>query len=128
MRLTLNFDTVSRSSETIRIGELSRRSGVSPRSLRYYEQHGLLTSHRADNGYREYDPAAVVRASAIHLLFDMGFPRDVVASVLTCIGDVPAETHDAVRRQLAEVRDDLEAQMVRLADTHRRVSAFLDAP
>ena len=41
------------------IGELSARSGVSPRSLRYYEQQGLLASTRGDNGYRHYDDEAV---------------------------------------------------------------------
>ena len=119
---------MSRSSGTIRIGGLSRRSGVSQRSLRYYEDVGLLRSHRASNGYREYDPAVVERASAIHLLFDMGFSRDVVATVLTCIGDVPAETHDAVREQLAAVRDGLTAQMDKLAQTRRRLDEFLAQP
>lgn len=32
----------------MRIGELSKRTGVSPRSLRYYEEQGLLTSSRSD--------------------------------------------------------------------------------
>jgi DNA-binding transcriptional MerR regulator len=116
---------VSRSSETIRIGELSRRSGVSQRSLRYYEDRDLITSRRAPNGYREYDPDVVERASAIHLLFEMGFSRDVVETVLTCIGDVPEDTHDAVRAQLADVRDGLETQMEKLARTHRRLTEFL---
>lgn len=99
---------------------------MSPRSLRYYEDRDLIHSVRAANGYREYDPAVVERASAIHLLFEMGFSRDVVASVVSCMGDAPAQTHEALRVRLGSVRDDLAAQMQKLAETHRRVSAFLD--
>lgn len=38
----------------MRIGELARRTGVSVRALRYYEEQGLLVPARAANGYREY--------------------------------------------------------------------------
>lgn len=42
----------------MKIGELSARTGVSIRSLRYYEQQGLLAPARHENGYREYSPLA----------------------------------------------------------------------
>jgi DNA-binding transcriptional MerR regulator len=99
---------------------------VSPRSLRYYEKHGLIRSDRSANGYREYDESAIERASAIRLLFEMGFSRDIVASVLTCIGDVPDSAHRAVEEQLERVRDELAAQLKTLSETHRRVSTFLE--
>ncbi len=38
----------------MKIGELSRRTGVPTRMLRYYEEQGLLRPERADNGYRSY--------------------------------------------------------------------------
>jgi DNA-binding transcriptional MerR regulator len=38
----------------MRIGELSQRTGVSPRSLRYCEEQGLLTSSRSEAGQRHY--------------------------------------------------------------------------
>ena len=41
----------------MRIGELSKRTGVSSRSLRYYEEQGLLTSSRSDAGQRHYSDA-----------------------------------------------------------------------
>lgn len=38
----------------MRIGELAGRTGVSERSLRYYEQQNLLVSDRTPSGHREY--------------------------------------------------------------------------
>ncbi|MFE6686312.1 MerR family DNA-binding transcriptional regulator [Streptomyces sp. NPDC057743] len=49
----------------MRIGELADLTGVSPRSLRYYEQQGLLAPQRADNGYRAYGPLDAVRVANI---------------------------------------------------------------
>ena len=109
----------------MRIGELSRRSGVSPRSLRYYEQHGLIHATRESNGYREYDESVVERADIIHMLFGMDFPREVVVSVLACTGEAPAEAHDALTEQLERVREELSARIERLTETQRQVSAFL---
>ena len=43
----------------MRISELSRRTGVSIRSLRYYEQKRLLCARRLSNGYRDLDEEAV---------------------------------------------------------------------
>jgi DNA-binding transcriptional MerR regulator len=109
----------------MRIGEVSRRSGVSARSLRYYEQHGLLSARRESNGYREYDDSTVERAEIIHMLFGMDFPREVVVSVLACTGDAPAEAHDALAQQLVQVREDLAARIERLTATHDQLTAFL---
>ncbi len=111
----------------MRIGELSDRSGVSARSLRYYEKHGLITAQRGANGYREYAESAVERAATIHSLFGLGFPRPVVHSVLACAGDAPDSAHDAAAADLARVRDDMADQIARLSETHRLIDAFLDA-
>ncbi len=56
----------------MRIGELSQRTGVSQRSLRYYEEQGLLSSSRSDSGQRHYSDAAVQRVSLIRQLFGAG--------------------------------------------------------
>lgn len=111
----------------MRIGEVSRRSGVSPRSLRYYEQLGLIDSERESNGYRRYDGVAVERAVVIHMLFEMDFSREIVTSVLACTGDAPAEAHDALAVQLARVREDLSTRIETLMATRHRIDDFLDA-
>jgi len=47
----------------MRISEVARRTGVSIRSLRYYEQKRLLCARRLSNGYRDLDEEAVKRVS-----------------------------------------------------------------
>ena len=109
----------------MRIGEVSARSGVSARSLRYYEQLGLIGSEREPNGYRRYEDSVVDRAIVIQMLFGMDFPREVVTSVLACTGEAPAAAHDALVVQLARVRDDLSERIRTLTATRERVDDFL---
>ena len=66
----------------MKIGELAERTGVSARMLRYYEQQHLLTSVRAANGYRHYEPRDVGRVQQIRALLDAGLPTRFVRAVL----------------------------------------------
>ena len=112
----------------MRISELSERSGVSPRSLRYYEKQGLIEAARGDNGYRDYDEAAIERASTIRLLFGLGFPRPVVRSVLACSGVPEGDSvHVEAAEQLERVRDGMANEIARLTRAHSMVTEFLAA-
>ncbi|MFI0978914.1 MerR family transcriptional regulator [Streptomyces sp. NPDC021093] len=76
----------------MRIGELARATGTTARALRHYEQAGLLTSHRAANGYRVYDPeGSVARVRNIRQLLDVGLTLEDVQAFGPCLdGDVLA--------------------------------------
>ncbi|MFD6951491.1 MerR family transcriptional regulator [Nocardiopsis sp. TSRI0078] len=76
------------------IGELSERTGVSRRLLRYYEEQGLLDSARSANGYRVYTPEAVRTVRHIRALLDMGLTTGVIASVLPCVRNGEEEPLD----------------------------------
>lgn len=69
----------------MRIGELARRTGASPRSLRHYERAGLLAAGRTANGYRDYDPVAVERVRTIRTLLDHGFGLRDARGLLPCL-------------------------------------------
>lgn len=71
----------------MRIGELSRRSGVSQRSLRYYEEQALLTPTRLPNGYRDYDERAVTAVRRIQILLSAGLGTSVIAEIIPCTVD-----------------------------------------
>lgn len=112
----------------MRIGELSKRTGVSPRSLRYYEEQGLLTSSRSGAGQRHYSDAAVQRVSLIRQLFDAGMSSRVIATVLPCV-DVPGdlgvaeETFTAMMRE----RDRIDADIVHLIETRDALDVLIRA-
>ncbi|GIO33082.1 transcriptional regulator [Paenibacillus albilobatus] len=67
------------------IGELAELTGASIRSLRYYEQKGLLAPLRKDNGYREYTPFAVEQVRTIQLYLNLGLSTDEIAGILQCV-------------------------------------------
>jgi len=71
----------------MRIGELARRTGVSERSLRYYEQQGLLTADRTEGGHRDYPDQAVDRVIRIQELFAAGLHSKKIAQLLPCMRD-----------------------------------------
>lgn len=71
----------------MRIGELARRTGVSERSLRYYEQEGLLSAGRTPGGHREYAEGAADRVARIQTLYAAGLCSEKIAKLLPCMRD-----------------------------------------
>lgn len=112
----------------MRIGELSQRTGVSPRSLRYYEEQGLLASSRSGTGQRHYSDAEVQRVSLIRRLFDAGMSSQVIATVLPCVDipgdlDVAEETFAAMMLQ----RERIDADIAHLIETRDALDALIEA-
>ncbi|WP_423464341.1 MerR family transcriptional regulator [Promicromonospora sp. MS192] len=110
----------------MRIGELSAVTGVSSRSLRYYEQQGLLQSRRRANTYREYEPSAVEQVAFIQDLFSAGLSSQVIRDSLPLAGYTPTETDcSALLTRVREVRDELARQEQRLAQRRQTLDSYL---
>lgn len=113
----------------MRIGELARRAGVSARSLRYYEQHGLIEARRGENGYREYDEADVKLVSEIRSLLTVGFTLEDARPFVDCLraghpsGGSCAESVAVYRRKLTEIDDDLRTLLERRAEVAAQLNA-----
>ncbi|TCC47937.1 MerR family transcriptional regulator [Kribbella capetownensis] len=95
----------------MRIGELARRTGVSERSLRYYEQQGLLVSERSPGGQREYAERAVDRVILIQELFAAGLHSKKIAELLPCMRDPDGGPNERATPQLVT---DLTAERDRI--------------
>lgn len=66
------------------IGTAARRSGVPPKTIRYYEEIGLIPkAARKNSGYRDYGDRDVEMLRFIHRARDLGFPVRDVAELLT---------------------------------------------
>ncbi|WP_328944811.1 MerR family transcriptional regulator [Streptomyces sp. NBC_00250] len=113
----------------MRIGELSRRTGVHTHQLRYYEAQGLLEAERGANGYREYDESAVLRVKQIRHLLGAGLSSEDIAYLLPCaVGEVPElagcpELLAAMRSRMRRLDD----QMERLARSRDALAVYIDA-
>lgn len=104
----------------MKIGELSSRTGTSARSLRYYEEQGLLAPTRSSTGQRIYQDLDVAAVVQIRALFEAGFCSAVIrelAPALACPTRSGDELRDAVaaaHARLSAERDAIEAEMTAL--------------
>jgi MerR family transcriptional regulator, redox-sensitive transcriptional activator SoxR len=64
------------------IGEISRRTGVAPSALRFYEERGLIESERDASGYRQYPRAAIRRVAFIVFAQRVGLTLEEIAREL----------------------------------------------
>lgn len=111
----------------MKIGELSRATGVSIRSLRYYEQQGVLGSERCANGYREYGPDAAETVSRIRALMAIGLPTDTIRDILPCDGEAGPQPGacPALAQKIREIRDSAARQAAELARTSDALTRYL---
>ena len=91
----------------VRISELARLTGVSPRAIRHYEEKGLLQATRLDNNYREFDESAVARVKAIQLYLKLGLTTDEIRDLFE--GEVaPPDDYAFCEEMLALYQQKLE--------------------
>ncbi|MGW2405325.1 MerR family transcriptional regulator [Streptomyces sp. NPDC001739] len=110
----------------MRIGELARRTGVSPRVLRYYEQQGLLSAERDANGYRRYRGEEAVEAvRRVRELLAAGLNTDEIRGLLPCAQGGPGLIPCALSTGIVERRmAQLDAEMAELAQRRAALSVY----
>ncbi|MFH8347616.1 MerR family transcriptional regulator [Streptomyces sp. NPDC018045] len=71
------------SSEHMQIGEVAARTGLSLRTIRHYDQAGLVTpSARSQGGFRLYTEGDVARLTVIRRMKPLGFTLDQMRDLL----------------------------------------------
>lgn len=115
----------------MRIGELAKRTEVPTRMLRYYEEQGLITPLRLDNGYREYDEYLVARVQKIRGLLDSGIPTRIISDMLPCLNDtsgtIVADPDPELRAMLVEQRDKMVERIAFLGQNRDALTRYIDA-
>jgi len=105
-----------------KIGDFSKLSQVSVKTLRYYDEIGLLKPIEIDRftGYRYYSASQLSRLNRILLLKDLGLSLDQIGRLLE--SDLPpAQVRGMLKLRQAEIERSIEEEEARLA----RVAALL---
>jgi MerR family mercuric resistance operon transcriptional regulator len=99
----------------MRIGQMSRQTGVSIDAIRFYERNGLLAAPaRSEGGFRLYSPDALSALQFIRNLQTLGFSLDEVREFVSLrTNDLRACS--AVRRILDHKLRDIHAKKIALA-------------
>ncbi|MBX2870350.1 MAG: helix-turn-helix domain-containing protein [Acidiferrobacterales bacterium] len=94
---------------TLDIGDVSRRSGLPPSTLRYYEEKGLISSTGRRGLRRLFDQSILQRLALITLGREAGFSLEEIASMFTPTGKLSID-----RKKCLEKADELEHLAKRL--------------
>jgi MerR family transcriptional regulator, Zn(II)-responsive regulator of zntA len=68
----------------LRIGKLVKMTGVSARSIRHYEEKGLIKASRRENNYREFDERVIESINNIQLYLGLGLTTDQIKDIIFC--------------------------------------------
>ncbi len=108
------------SGKMMHIGELAERSEMSLRSLRHYDDVGLVVaSGRTEGGFRLYTENDLERLMLIRRMKPLGFSLDEMAKLLRTIDRI-------TERSNAEETGDANLESAEAVDLSRQVAAFID--
>lgn len=115
----------------MKIGELSAKTGVATRMLRYYEEQGLITPRRLANGYRDYDDYLVDRVMKIRGLVDSGVPTRIIGDMLPCLNEpqeiIVRDADPQLRMMLVDQRDAMIQRIVFLEQNRDALTRYIAA-
>ena len=112
-------------ASNLKIGEVAERTGLSLRTIRYYEEVGLVVpSSRTNGGFRLYSDQDVARFKVIMRMKPLDFSLDEMRQLLDVLHelDEPGLTADARARLL----DQLAMYRVAADERYRSLSAQLE--
>lgn len=115
---------------TMHIGEVAERIGLSLRTIRYYEEVGLIgPSARTPGGFRLYTEADATRLQLIKDMKPLGFSLDEMRDLLGVLDrldddDTELGTHDQLIERLAMYRVAADARCDALRGQLRIAESF----
>ncbi|WP_419995265.1 MerR family transcriptional regulator [Streptomyces boninensis] len=110
----------------MKIGDLAAATSTSVRLLRYYEEQGLLDSHRLSSGHRRYGESAPAVVARIRALLDAGLPTRVIRDLLPCVRQ-DGTVAECKLETLEEHLEGLDSRLNALAETRTSLAALIAA-
>ncbi|MEU2789417.1 MerR family transcriptional regulator [Streptomyces sp. NPDC007100] len=114
----------------MRMGEFSRRTGVSQRLLRYYEEQGLLKPSRRPSGYREFAEADIATVRGIRMLLGAGLGTATIAELMPCMvddGQILAPACSGMLPDLHRERERIDEAVAGLLAAREKLDAVIAA-
>ena len=107
----------------VHIGEVAARPGLSHRTIRYYEEMGLVSPvRRTEGGFRLYDDAGIARLQLITPMKPLGYSIGQIGELLRALDTVRAPDDDAGAHEAA-----LAALEAAHAEAERRIADLRSA-
>ncbi|WJY14008.1 Cu(I)-responsive transcriptional regulator [Pectobacteriaceae bacterium CE90] len=108
------------------ISDVAKKTSLSSKTIRFYEEKGLLTAPlRCENGYRSYDAHHVEELTLLRQARQVGFSLEECRELVTLFNDPMRHSADVKARTLQKVRD-IEAQIEELKHMRQRLMAMAD--
>ncbi len=115
--MTIAHAPVADSAIAMKIGELARRSGLPVKTLRYYEDLGLLPAvGRSPGGYRLFAEESLRRLDFIRRLKSLGLSLEDIQACLA--------VHDAGRLPCGDIQRQLQRQIDLVDERLRELRQF----
>ena len=108
------------------IGEAARASGLPPKTIRYYEEIGLVSPDRRDNNYRDYSETALHNLRFLQRARALGFSIEDCRQLLSLYADKRRASAD-VRGVAAAHIGEIEAKIAELKAMRKTLSALVHA-
>lgn len=115
---------------TMHIGELAERTGLSLRTIRHYDDVGILpATARTDGGFRVYTEDDLERMMVIRRMKPLGFTLEEMKDLLAVLGALQEEKDttaaEVLRARLAAYRGMADERRAKLVETLARADEFI---
>lgn len=108
------------------VSEAAARSGLPAKTIRYYEEIGLVAPQRAANGYRAYDVHDIHRLAFLKRARNLGFSIEECRQLMALYRDRSRASHDVRAIAVAHV-EAIDAKIGELQSMRATLSTLIDA-
>lgn len=108
------------------VGQASQRSGLPTKTIRFYEEIGLIAPQRASNGYRDYSTDEVHLLSFLRRARGLGFSIDDCRQLMALYRDKARSSHDVKEIAKSHVTA-IDSKIAELQAMRATLNTLIDA-
>lgn len=113
------------SPELLTIGSVASRTGLAVSAIRFYEEHGLVTSERASSGHRRFERSVIRRLSFIRICQKLGYSLNEIRAQLEHLPAGRAPTEADWTRMATAFRSEIDERIAGLEQLREKVDGCI---